>query len=64
MTSFDGVKVIAVGLDGIVWTSQDSGKILVVQILFRLLLEPIRFIQRVPVSAVTLLNPLHIVFSC
>ena len=32
MASFDGKRVIAVGLDGIVWTSADSGKISIVQI--------------------------------
>jgi hypothetical protein len=40
VTSFDGVTVIAVGLDGIVWTSPDSGKISIVQILLRLSPDP------------------------
>ena len=37
MASFDGKRVIAVGLNGIVLTSSNAGKIIIVQILFRLL---------------------------
>ena len=40
VTSFDGVAVIAVGLDGIVWTSPNSGKISTVQLLLRLSRDP------------------------
>jgi ABC-type multidrug transport system fused ATPase/permease subunit len=37
VTSFDGERVIAVGLNGIVLTSSNAGKVTIVKILFRLL---------------------------
>jgi hypothetical protein len=37
VASFDGKRVIAVGLNGIVLTSSNAGKISIIQILLRLL---------------------------